>query len=299
MTSFLGRIMPLAITLRGGKRRYRSEALTLAKVERERRHPRSHVPPRSLARTVDVRRRTVDGWTVYDLIPRAGEAPRRALYLHGGSNVYEIAPQHFTLAAELAVRAGAIVTVPIYPLAPAGTADLVIAGTTALARALVDEVGADGVTVLGDSAGGGMALATAMQLRDAAVPAPRVILISPSLDLSFGDPAVVALAASDPWLDVPGARAAAWLYRGALPVDDPRVSSIHGDLAGVGPIALFCGTRDMLLADARRLVALAEDDDDAHALEYHEVEGMIHVYPLLPIPEARAARTLMVEFMTR
>ena len=303
MQSFASRLMPFVIRFRGSKRRYSSAERTLARVEALRLKPKSFEPPHSLARTVDVRRREVGGWPVYELSPLGAGAPaRRALYLHGGSYVYEISSQHWQIAAHLAVAADSRVTVPIYPLAPAGTALGTVTGCADLADMLVAEVGASNVTVLGDSAGGGMALATGLLLRDRAegpapASAPRLILISPVLDLSLTDPKVAELAENDPWLAIPGSRVTGELYRGELPIDDPLVSPIHGDLAGLGPIALFSGTRDMLNADAQRLVAAAAAA--GHSLEYHEVDGMIHVYPLLPIPEAAVAKRAMVDFVTR
>ena len=303
MQSFASRLMPFVIRLRGSKKRYSSAELTLARVEALRQRPRSFEPPHSLSRTVDVRRREVGGWPVYELSPLRVEAPaRRALYLHGGSYVYEISTQHWQLAAQLAVATDARVTVPIYPLAPVGTAQGTVNGCADLAESLIAEVGASNVTVLGDSAGGGMALATGLVLRDraqgpAAASAPRLILISPVLDLSLTDPRVAELAARDPWLAIPGSRVTGELYRGELPIDDPLVSPIHGDLTGLGFIALYSGTRDMLNADARRLVALAREA--GHPLEYHEIAGMIHVFPLLPIPEAAEAKRTMAAFMTR
>ena len=76
-----------------------------------------------------------------------------------------------------------------------------------------------------------------------------------------------------------------------LPIDDPLVSPIHGDLSGLAPITLFSGTRDIINADARSLVRKARA---AHfPLDYHEAPGMLHVYPLLPVPEANEARAVM------
>jgi len=306
--SFASRLMPFVIRLRGSKKRYSSAELTLSRVEALRVAPKSFEPPHSISRGVEVRRREIGGWPVFELTPRLSGSPRRrALYLHGGSYVYEISSQHWHIAAHLAVEADAQVLVPIYPLAPRGTAGPIVEGCADLAETLIAEVGGDAVTLVGDSAGGGLALAIALVLRDraqaehaAAHPvsaAPRVILISPVLDLSLTDPELARLALRDPWLDIPGSRVTGELYRGDLPVDDPRVSPIHGDLAGLGPLAQYSGTRDMLNADARRLVALAAAV--GHPLEYHEVPGMIHVYPLLPIPEATEARRTMVAFMTR
>jgi len=290
--SVLGRMMPVIIGLRGSKKLFSSAERTLARVAKHRLRPKRFSPPKSL-REVSVR--FDSGWPVYDV--GSAQAPRRAIYLHGGANIYEIAPQHWSLVAELAPATSARISVPIYPLAPQGTAGVLVEIAADLVAAMIREVGADRVTILGDSAGGGMALATAMVLRDRGEPPVRVTMIAPSLDLSLSDPRVIETATIDPWLDIPGASAAAELYRGDLPVEDPRVSSLNGSLEGLGSLQVFTGTLDMLNEDARRLRAKAAES--GHPLEFHEVAGMIHVYPLLPIPEARVARTAIRDFMIR
>jgi monoterpene epsilon-lactone hydrolase len=292
MQSFLSRLMPLVITIRGGKRRYRSAERTLAHVKRLAAHPVTSAPPGSLARSVDVTRMKIAGWPVYVVSPRGTETTRRGLFLHGGSYVYEIAPQHWTLVADLVASAGIEITVPIFPLAPAETASTMVPKAADLAQTLVTEVGAENVSLFGDSAGGGMALAVAMLLRDRGIaPLHATILISPWLDISGTDPELARLDPRDPWLAVPGSVAAGELYRGEVPNTDPLVSPIHGSLDGLGPLTMFSGTRDILNADAHRLVEKATAT--GHALDYHEVPEMIHNYPLLPIPEAQTARDVM------
>jgi acetyl esterase/lipase len=294
MQSFASRLMPFVIALRGSKRRYRSAEATLARVEELRQHPASSDPPKNLLTTVDIALETVAGWSVYTVTPRGTSPARRGLYLHGGSYVFEIQRQHWSLIADLAVRAGIRFTVPIFPIPPVETAGTIVPKVADLAATLIADAGAQNVSLVGDSAGGGMVLAVAMLLRDRGLPAPRAtVLISPWLDISGTDPELAIIEPRDPWLAVPGSHAAGALYRGDVAEDDPLVSPITGDLEGLGPLTMFSGTRDILNADAHRLVEKAAAA--GHPLDYHEVPGMIHVYPLLPIPEARTARTTIIE----
>lgn len=293
MSSLLSTLAPLVITLRGSKRMFRSEDRTLARIARLQRHPRSFEPPARLGRTHTVTRSDATGWPVYTVTAHGAEPARRVLYLHGGCYVFEIDPVHWKLIAALADEAGVAVVVPIMPLAPVGTADSVVAGVADLAAALIHEVGADSLSIAGDSSGGGMALAVAMELRDRHLgPLHATVLISPWLDISGTDPELLRLQPRDPWLAVPGTHAAGLLYRGALAEDDWRVSPIHGSLAGLGPITMFSGTRDILHADAARLVPRAAAA--GIALDYHVGENMIHNYPILPMPEGDAARAVIV-----
>ena len=165
---------------------------------------------------------------------------------------------------------------------------------TDLAAELIGEVGADHTALLGDSAGGGMTVAVALQLRDRGLAAPyRTVLISPWLDVTLSAPDIPALAAKDPFLAPAGLVAAGELYRGELPAEDPRVSPINGDLSGLGPITLLSGTHDILHSDAKRFVPLAREA--GVSIDYHEAPEMLHVYPLFPIPEAKQARQTINE----
>ena len=254
--------------------------------------PEPYAPPRRLDRRVRIAVRREHGWPVYTVRPRTGAAPRRALYVHGGAWVHEISPWHWRLIAELAVRADAEFTVPIHPLVPAGTAAGVVPAVADLAEALVAEVGAARVTLLGDSAGGTIALAAAMLLRDRGTAAPaEVVLIAPALDLRFTDPLIPRIQPRDPWLAVPGPRAAAEHWRGVLPLEDPLVSPLFGSLDGLGRITLFTGTHDITNADAHALARRARAG--GHRFELHERPNLLHVYPLLPIPEGAEARRTM------
>lgn len=210
------------------------------------------------------------------------------LFIHGGVYSYEIDPFHWRLIEDLHRRTGLRFVVPIMTLSPLATASVTVPAVADLA----EEVGAH--AIFGDSSGGGLALAAAMLLRDRGL-APRLILSAPWLDISGTNPRLAELDASDPWLAVPGTQAAGALYRAEVAADDPLVSPLFGSLDGLGPVTLFCGTRDILLADAERFIPLAEAA--GLPLDAHIGEGMIHNYPLLPIPEGRAARIVIARAM--
>ena len=290
MASFLSRLAPVVIRFRGSKRMFSSAHRTLARVDKLQRSPASFEPPRLTG--VEVTRREAGGWPVYEVTPVGVVPSTQVLYLHGGCYVFEITPTHWKFIARLAVEASVRIVVPIMPLAPSGTASVVVPAVADLAASMIDEVGADKLSIVGDSAGGGMALAVAMTLRDRSLPPLHAtVLISPWLDISGTDPMLAEIAPRDPWLAVPGTHAAGALYRAELGEDDWRVSPIHGSLAGLGPLTMFSGSRDIVHADALRLVPLAAAA--GVPLDYHRGEGMLHVYPILPMPEGAAARKVI------
>jgi acetyl esterase/lipase len=282
-------VVSAAIRAMGGKKELSSPQLTIGRANEHVLRPESYAPPKSIDATVRIAARTVAGWPVYTVTPRTGPVNRRALYVHGGAWVHEISPFHWWLVAGLAASTGTEFTVPIYPLVPRGTAAEVVSGVADLAAQLVTGAGASAVVLLGDSAGGNIVLAAAQLMRDRGVAAPRdVVLIAPVIDMTFSDPLIYRIEPRDPWLNVPGPKAAAELWRGELSIEHPLVSPVNSPLAGIGRITLFSGTRDITHADAITLAKKARAE--GHPLDFHQRANMIHVYPLLPIPEGAEAR---------
>ncbi|MCO6000241.1 alpha/beta hydrolase fold domain-containing protein [Actinoallomurus rhizosphaericola] len=254
--------------------------------------PQPYGPPRRLRADVTVSVRRPHEWPVYTLTPNGGRPRGCVVYAHGGGWVNEIVSQHWRLAAQIAAEAATTVLLPIYPLIPYGTAGEVVGRVADLVLAGREEHGA--ACLAGDSAGGQIALSTAVFLRDHhQVTLPRTVLISPALDLTFANPRIDAVQPSDPWLGRAGGRVFAEHWRGDLPITDPRVSPLNADLRGLGPVTMFCGTRDILNPDAHLLAGKAAEA--GVDLEFHEAPGLVHVYPLTPTPEGKAARAVIVD----
>ncbi len=268
------------VSAEGAHRRVRERAL----------RPRPFGPPPRLRPRVRIAARRVHRWPVYTLTPPQRDPAGSVVYVHGGGWVNEIATQHWRLAAQICAEANMEVVVPIYPLVPFGTATQALDGVTSL---LLDQHHTfRRVAVAGDSAGGQIALSAALALRDQGVRLDTTVLISPALDLSFGNPEIPRVQPHDPWLAVPGGRVLADLWAGDRAIDDPAVSPLAGELAGLGPITVFTGTHDVLNPDARQfgIKARAAGVD----LGWQEVDGQVHVYPLLPTRAGAAARASMV-----
>jgi acetyl esterase/lipase len=256
--------------------------------------PAAYDPPRRMSSGVAVSARPGPlDWPLYDVVPttaRSGEEPSAAvLFLHGGAYFREIKAQHWRFVAGLARRADAHVVVPVYPLAPGATADAVVPVAVELAAALLDEDPARPVHLVGDSAGAGLALVVAQELARRGTTAPAgLVLVSPWVDVSCRDPRLAEVAHRDPWLQVPGLRAAGDAYRGALAADHPWVSPLFGPLAGLPPMLVLSGTDDILTVDAHRLVDAVRAAGGV--VDLTVAPGQIHDYPLHPTPEGRRAR---------
>jgi len=251
--------------------------------------------PRFARRFSVVTEQLPSGFPAYSLV-RRGTAPRRAvLYLHGGGFMAPLSAGQVRYAARMADELDARIVLPDYPLAPEHSWRDSHDDLVALAARLASE---GELVIAGDSSGGGLALAVAESLRDRGGRQPRrLLLISPWVDLTTSTPDTPALDAIDPWLSLGKVRAYADWWAGSP--DDlgrPEVSPALGDLTGLPPALMFCGTRDLLMPGCRLLARRSAEA--GWDLTYVEEPGLIHVYPLLPgIPEARRAWRRTAEFL--
>lgn len=236
------------------------------------------------------------GFPCHVLTPRHRPATRTLYYLHGGGFMAPIDPFHVRYATRLADAIGARVVMPDYPLAPEHTwKDSHDALVDDAARWAASEGGA---VLAGDSAGGGLALAVAMSMRDRGLAqASSLVLHAPWVDLTTSTPETFAADAIDPWLFVGKVQAYAGWWAGS---DDalgrPEVSPALGDLAGLPRALVLYGTRDLLAPGCRLLVRRAvEAGWDLTAIEEPD---LIHVYGLLPfVPESARAFRQVREFV--
>lgn len=291
MASLRARLVNFALPLMGIKRFF-SEPDRLDERIAKLRSQASPRPGRKAHRKFDIGEFDTRGFPVVTIAPKGGARPGapHLLYLHGGGYVMDIASVHWSAILELCAELGASATVPIYPLAPEHKAVETLAAMRSLYDELADRYGAEDMTVMGDSAGGGMALALAQQLAEDGDRLPaRLVLFSPWLDATGRDDGQKAVEAYDRMLSVNGLEACGTLYGGSLPVDDPRVSPLFGSVQGLPPMAIFAGTRDILVSDSRRLVAKLDATDGAPDYVFREYPDMFHVWMLFPIPEAKRA----------
>lgn len=209
------------------------------------------------------------------------------LFLHGGGYCVGSPRTHRALAAWLARDTGLPVVVPDYRLAPEHPFPAALDD----ALAAYDRLAAEGpVLVAGDSAGGGLALALAVQLRDSRCPAPAgLVLLSPWVDLrpAHQPPPVPGEA----YLSAAWMQACAAHYAGDA-TDDPRISPLLVDLHGLPPVLIQCGTDELLCAQSRALHAALAQAGVPVTLEVEP--GRWHVYQLhagqLPSANAAVAR---------
>lgn len=244
--------------------------------------------PRRARHSLHTAQRKLRGQVVWTLAPKqaASDAPL-VVYLHGGAYLCGIAPPHWGFLARLATD-GAMIEVPLYGLGPKCSVDDAFALIDALWAELGHRHPGRAATLMGDSAGGGLALAYALHLRDTGRPLPRgLVLLAPWADITCSDPEVDERRQDDPMLARAGALLAGKIWADGADPRAPRLSPINGDLAGLPPTDIYQGTRDMLRPQVQ---ALADKLREAGVtVDLTLCPGGLHVYPIFAAPESLAA----------
>ena len=177
-----------------------------------------------------------------------GDGPATILHLHGGGYVFGSPLTHRRLGEGLAEASDLPVLLPAYPLAP----EHHWPAQFDAALAACDEV--TGPLILsGDSAGGHLALVTALERARRGRPVAGLVLFSPNTDRSGLSRTREANDATDPMVDDAGDRALAEMAFGDRPADDPQVSPLLDDLSLLPPTHIEVGGGEVLLDDSRLL----------------------------------------------
>lgn len=205
----------------------------------------------------------------------ASENHGAILYLHGGAYVAGSALSHGSLAAHLAIRAGSPVYLLDYRKAPEHPYPAAFEDALAAYEMLAAKY--ESVAIFGDSAGGGLALATTCAIRDAGRALPSSLgLISPWVDLTLSGASHHTVGEADPMVSEEALRAGASAYANAASLDDPKLSPLFDDLAGLPPIIIQVGSRERLMDDS---TALATKARNAGVLVSFSIwPGMVHVW---------------------
>jgi len=226
--------------------------------------------------------------------PEAADHPaheRCILYLHGGAYIAMSARTHRSVTSRLACWSDARLFALDYRLAPEHPFPAALDDALAAWRALVASgMAPSRIVVAGDSAGGGLALALLVELRDAGQEMPAAgVLLSPWTDLAVTGKSIVTNDAADPLFFGRWVAPIARHYLGDTPATDPLVSPVYADLTGLPPLLIQVGDTEVLLDDSRRV---AENATRAG------VTAMLRIWPGVPhgwqifapiLPEARAA----------
>jgi epsilon-lactone hydrolase len=254
-------------------------------------------PTMAVKKICHIKKFSVNDRNVFTLTSKSKpNTGRHILYLHGGAYVQCFNPLHWKFLAGLVATTGCNVTAPDYPFAPAFTSDISFSMVAALYRQMINSIGSANLIVMGDSSGGGFALALAQKLKEENIDQPnRIILLSPWLDITLTNPGISSIEAVDPFLDKQSLQQAGKLYAGNMQLSHYLLSPVNGSLEKLGKISIFTGTNEILAADARKLKSLAQSR--GIDIDYYEFEDMFHGWMFLNFPESRKARQQIIDLI--
>lgn len=255
--------------------------------------------PMRFAKKVNIVESSLGGNPAWRFIPPAVKQGCCVLFLHGGSYIYGSArTTHAELIARIAFEAGIEIVGLDYRLAPENRYPAQLHDAISAFDALVSNgIAAQKILLAGDSAGGNLALALQLALRDRGGPqAVALVLSSPWINLEMS---AASFRENDPFdygtRDVLARQAAA--FAGDLPLCDPRISPTNANLQGLAPCLVTVGEleipRDDILEFAERL------KNAGVSTTLHLIKDMPHNAPVLAAyhPEAKAALDAIVGFI--
>jgi acetyl esterase/lipase len=238
---------------------------------------------------VTVERLEVAGCAAEWITTPASDSGRTVLYLHGGGYVMGSINTHRELVSRIARAAAARVLNLDYRLAPENPFPASVQDATGAYEWLLGQgVRAERIVVAGDSAGGGLTLATllALKAQGSVLPAGGVCL-SPWTDLEGTGNSCQPGVVDDPMVGVDELRGMG-LHYAADDLRNPLAAPLYGDYAGLPPLLIQVGTRELLLDDARRVAEKARNAGVEVTLEAEE--GLVHVWQAMPgLPESAEA----------
>lgn len=226
---------------------------------------------------------------------------RTVLYLHGGGYIVGSPRMYRDLTSRIVQQWQARVAVIDYRLSPEHRFPAAQEDALDAYRALLEQGHASGqIVIAGDSAGGGLTLATALRVRDAGLPPPAaLVLFSPWLDLTI-DSASARTVDDDAMLTVRGLKGAARDYVGTDgDLRDPLASPLFADLHDLPPLLIQVTDREILLDDSRRLEVAVRQAGGHATLQVWP--GLFHVWQLFAgkMPESVRALAQAAEFLDR
>ena len=251
------------------------------------------LPTLKMKAKLSVRETKLDGRSIWHIAPKHRAPTAHILYFHGGGYVFPAVSVHWDFMAYMATHYGMAFTAPLYPLAPTAKADETIDFAMKAYHAFT--AGHSGPFVMGgDSAGGGLSAVVAQRARDEGLRAASgLVLICPWLDATVSHADQPQIAKRDCILTISGTARCGCEYAGNIPLTDPRISPLHGNWDALPPILCFGGSDDILVTDARRL------KEKLPAVDYVEVAGVMHVWPIFYLPESRKGQRQIGQFAVR
>ena len=199
------------------------------------------------------------------------------LYLHGGSYVADLYREHWEFFKDLIKDTGCTIVVPDYPLTPKYKYSDVFGMMLPLYREIVKKIEKENLIVMGDSAGGGIALALMEEVgREDLMQPKNLILISPWLDVTMSNKEIDKVQKNDKMLNKKALMLAGIAYAGEGGMEKFLVNPINGPVNKLENVTIFTGTYDILNPDVHKFKEIAEKQNVE--IDIRETKGAAHIW---------------------
>ncbi len=243
--------------------------------------------PRAFYHEFDIHCMQIQNRNLFQFRPMGKECAKTVFYIHGGAFIYNMNVGQFHLLTQLMRNIDIEIIVPDYPLVPHGSVLDALSMIRESFEKTAQRVGAENIVVMGDAAGGCLALALCEQMRNEKYPLPSsIILLSPWLDITMSNPEIEDFDEHEMVLDRKGIRELGQIFADDLPGDDYRISPLRGELDDLPEINIFTGTHDILHPDAKELKNRLKEGSRPY--RYFEYPKMMHGF--IEMPHLRESR---------
>lgn len=254
----------------------------------------------SVPKDVTIKNESIEGINSEWLIPKGAPSDKLIMYVHGGGYVSGSCSDHRGLISKFALATGVTNLLYEYRLAPENPFPAAIEDSVKVYKYLLTN-GYDSqkIIIAGESAGGGLCLATLLALKQDNIPLPAAaVAISPWTDLTCSSDSYktknnVSPAPIDSWTVF------SKYYAAENEMTNPLISPLFGDLSSLPPIYINSGVDDELFEDGEKFYLKAKNE--GVDITFKAGEGMLHCYPLLApmFPEATDAMNEIVAFIKK
>jgi len=247
----------------------------------------------------DLKEQTFEDMQVFILNDQKSSSQMVILYIHGGAWTNQPLNLHWLFMDKMAQALNAKVIAPIYPKVPHFSYQDTYPKMLSLYKEILASIeSSNQFTIIGDSAGGNIALGLIQLLKRDGLPQPQdIILLSACVDMSLENPLIQEYEENDPMLASEGMEVITKIWAADKALKDPIISPIYGDFQGVGKITHFIGSHESLYPDAIQFdEKLTEQGVAINTFVYPK---MNHVFVVMPIPEAVDAQQKIINILSK
>ncbi len=236
------------------------------------------------------------GRNVHSIMPFEFTSKQHVVFFHGGGYVHEPSRNNLAMIEKFIELAKCMVSYIEYPLSPESNSSGTIEMAFEAYKVQIEKFPDHTFILMGDSAGGGLALALAIHIKYMKIKQPeKLVLFSPWLDISLTNPEINDYETRDFLLNTEKLKAAGERYASDIPLDDYRVSPIYGNLNDLGKILVFYGSEEILKPDCEKLISKPGlKNTFIKGIEYEEMQ---HDWVVLPILEQDLALDDVLDFL--